>query len=111
MTEVMEDGEWNMQYFGTAEGSCCIAIHQMLLQTDTDWIEIFPALPDVWEKAGFDNLLADGLTVSAKWTKASGVVWTAKNIADVPLARTLRWGQQAVTLDLQAGEEKRGEWI
>ena len=43
MTEVMENGEWNMQYFGTAEGSCCIALHQMLLQSHDDQIEIFPS--------------------------------------------------------------------
>jgi len=111
MTEVMQNGEWNMQYFGTAQGACCIAIHQMLLQTGDDWLELFPALPTVWEKAGFDNLLADGFTVSAKWTKASGVVWTAHNIAAVPLVRKLRWGEQIVTLDLQPGEEKQGSWM
>ncbi|MBI1257822.1 MAG: hypothetical protein GC204_10160 [Chloroflexi bacterium] len=111
MTEVMENGEWNMQYFGTAEGSCCIALHQMLLQTHDDQIEIFPAIPSVWEHAGFEDLLADGFTVSAKWTKASGVVWTVKNIAAVPLVRQLHWSTQVKTLDLQPGEEKSGAWM
>ena len=110
MTEVMENGEWNMQYFGTAQGSCCIAIHQMLLQTGDDWIELFPALPQAWEKTGFDNLLADGFTVSATWTKAAGVTWTVHNISSERLARKVSYGDQAVTVDLQPGEERHGSW-
>ena len=63
MTEVMENDEWNMQYFGTAQGAVCIAIHQMLLQVHDDQIELFPALPSSWEGASFEHLLAAGFSV------------------------------------------------
>jgi alpha-L-fucosidase 2 len=109
MTEVMENDQWNMQYFGTAQGAVCIAIHQMLLQTAGDRIELFPALPASWDTAAFENLLADGLTLSAKWTR-SGVDWTARNIADVRLTRQIACGGQSVTVELNPGEEKHVVW-
>lgn len=109
-TEVMEDGEWNMMYFGTAQGAVCIALHQILLQSVDDAIDLFPAIPSSWERAGFDRLLTAGLTVSAKWTKAGGVTWTAHNKADVPLTRTVRWGAQSQTLNLAPAESKSAAW-
>lgn len=109
MTEVMEDGEWNMQYFGTAQAACCIAIHQMLLQTRDDVIDLFPALPLSWEQAGFENLLAAGLNVTATYA-AGAVEWTARNNAALPLTRTVRYDDQAETVALQPGEERRGRW-
>ena len=65
MTEVMEAGEWNMQYFGTAQGAVCTALHNLLLQSDTNEIRVFPALPSSWEEASFEHLLANGCEVSA----------------------------------------------
>jgi hypothetical protein len=96
-------------YFGTAQGACCIAIHQMLLQTFGDKIELFPALPSSWESTSFDNLLAAGLEVSAKWTP-QGVEWAARNISEQRLARQICYGEQSVTLDLAPGEERRVAW-
>lgn len=109
MTEVMEDGNWNMQYFGTAQGAVCIAIHQMLLQVHDDNIELFPAVPSSWDQTAFKNLLADGLTVSATYN-AGKVVWTATNIASVPLSRQLAYGAQVATVELQPGETRSGTW-
>ncbi len=109
MTEVMEDGKWNMQYFGTAEGAVSIALHQMLLQVRADSIDLFPAIPSSWDHAAFDDLLADGFTVSATFSRA-GVKWRACNIADHALTRTLRWGDRAEQVELAAGAEKTGEW-
>ena len=54
MTEVMENYEWNMQYFGTAQASVCTAIHQLLLQS-FDGIHIFPALPASWTNVEFEE--------------------------------------------------------
>ncbi len=109
-TEVMENGEWNMQYFGTAQGAVCIALHQMLLQVADDAIDLFPALPSSWERAAFDNHLANGFAVSAKWTKSGGVSWTTRNAAAAPLTRTIRWGGQAQTVTLQPGETSSAAW-
>lgn len=109
MTEVMEDGNWNMQYFGTAQGAVCIAIHQMLLQVHADNIELFPAVPSSWEQTSFKNLLAEGLTVSATYN-AGKVEWTATNVASVPLSRQLAYGEQLATVELQPGETRSGTW-
>jgi hypothetical protein len=109
MTEVMEDGEWNMQYFGTAQGAVCIAIHQMLLQVSDDTIKLFPAVPAAWEKASFENLLAAGWAVSAKWTR-SAVEWTVRNVANVPLTRHIGWEGQSAAVDLHPGQAKTMAW-
>ncbi len=109
MTEVMENDQWNMQYFGTAEAAVSIALHQMLLQVRADSIDLFPAIPSSWDHASFENLLADGFTVSAIFAR-DGVTWRARNIADHALTRTLRCGDHAETVELAAGAEKTGEW-
>ncbi len=111
MTEVMENNHWNMQYFGTAQGACCIALHQMLLQSGDDAITLFPALPADWDHAGFDRLLALGLTLSAQWTQADGVRWTARNISPDRLKRQIGWGDQAVLVELAPGESIDGAWV
>ncbi len=111
MTEVMENGEWNMQYFGTAQGSCCVALHQLLLQSPGDTLELFPALPSDWQsqRVGFENLLAKGFTVSATYTPGQ-VEWTLRSIAVAPLTRQLHFGDQSVSVTLQPGESRSGTW-
>lgn len=109
MTEVMENDGWNMQYFGTAQGAVCIAIHQMLLQVHDDQIELFPALPSKWDGASFEHLLAAGFTVSASKTK-NGVEWTARNIAAEPLKRHIFYGDHGATIELAPGEESKVSW-
>ncbi len=110
MTEVMEDDQWNMQYFGTAEAAVNIALHQMLLQTSADSIDIFPSLPSSWDCASFENLLADGFTVSASYIRDGVTTWAAKNISDQTLKRTLRCGGCEQVIELAAGEQETGEW-
>ncbi len=109
MTEVMEDDHWNMQYFGTAQGSVCIAIHQMLLQVHDDHIELFPAIPSVWSGASFKNLLVAGLSVSADLT-TSGVEWTVVNPSTQHLTRQLQWGDRSISIDLQPNEKRHAVW-
>lgn len=110
MTEVMEDGDWNMQYFGTAQGAVCIALHQMLLQVQNGHIELFPALPSAWETASFENLLAEGFSVTAKWEKDS-VECTLRNDANVPLRREIFYGKQPITVELAPGAERTVTWV
>ena len=109
MTEVMENDQWNMQYFGTAQGAVCIALHQMLLQVHDDQIELFPALPSSWDGASFEHLLVAGFSVSASKTK-SCVEWTARNDAAIPLARHIFYGDQELTVELAPGEERQVTW-
>ncbi len=109
MTEVMENGEWNMQYFGTAQGSVCIALHQMLLQTHDDGIQLFPAIPSSWPTASFKNLLVDGFMVTASWTPQS-VEWTVYNRSAETLTRDIRYGTKVETVTLQSGEDRQMAW-
>lgn len=110
MTEVMEeDGTWNMMYFGTAQGAVCIALHQMLLQTQNGNIDLFPALPETWQTASFDNLLAQGIEVSATWSPAQ-VECTLRNIAAEPLTRDICYGDQSASVTLEPGEERHMVW-
>ena len=109
MTEVMENGTWNMQYFGTAQGAVCIALHQLLLQSSAESIDLFPALPSSWDHAGFDRLLAQGFAVTAKWTPQQ-VEWTVENVSPARLAREVRFGGQSAQVDLEQGQEQSGVW-
>ncbi len=113
MTEVMENGEWNMQYFGTAQAACAVALHQMLVQShrhDKDIeIELFPALPSAWTQASYKNLLAEGFAVSARWTPSS-VDWTVTNVAPQRLKRTIRYGSQSMTVELTPDDNMHLVW-
>lgn len=110
MTEVMEHDQWNMQYFGTAGGAICIALHQMLLQIHGETIELFPAIPTTWDHAAFENLLVDGFSVSADWTKTA-LSWRVRNNAQVRLSRTVTYSHHSVQLVLAPGEESLGQWL
>jgi hypothetical protein len=109
MTEVMEDGQWNMQYFGTAQSAVCTALHSLLLQTHADVIDVFPALPAAWTAVSFERLLAAGLTVSAA-LDGSEVVCTLRNDAPVPLTRQVRCGDQQSTVTLASGDVRELRW-
>ena len=108
MTEVMEDGEWNMQYFGTAQGAVCTALHNLLLQGEADEIRVFPALPSSWREAAFDRLLANGCEVSARMSRGSGVIeGNLVNITSGPLTLWLRIGQLDEMVNVDSGETYR----
>ena len=105
MTEVMEAGQWNMQYFGTAQGAVCTALHNLLLQSEADEIRVFPALPSSWSEAVFERLLANGCEVSASVGRGSGRIdGHLVNVTAGPLALRLRAGQQDETVKLASGE-------
>lgn len=105
MTEVMENGEWNMQYFGTAQGAVCTALHNLLLQAEADEIRVFPALPSSWAEAGFERLLANGCEISANVSRGSGVIEGHMiNVTTAPLALRLGIGQQMEAVEIASGE-------
>jgi hypothetical protein len=105
MTEVMEAGQWNMQYFGTAQGAVCTALHNLLLQAEDDEIRVFPALPSSWEDAAFERLLANGCEVSASVGRGSGVIeGHLVNMTAEPLALRLRICQQEEAVEIASGE-------
>ncbi len=110
MTEVMENGEWNMQYFGTAEAAVMTALHQMLLQALPDGlIRLFPAIPSEWDHAAFENLLVEGMRVSARLE--NGVVTCAlTNQTGVALTRVVRCGEDERQVILAPGETTELEW-
>lgn len=109
MTEVMENHKWNMQYFGTAQAAVCTAIHQLLLQTVDDVIRIFPALPAAWTSVEFENLLAAGLTISAK-REGAAITCRVRNETPVPLTRHVQVGDLVHDVVLAPRESHTFEW-
>jgi alpha-L-fucosidase 2 len=105
MTEVMENGEWNMQYFGTAEGAVCTALHHLLLQSEDEVIALFPALPSSWSRASFTNLLAAGLRVTASIENGK-VSCSVENAAGKTLVRTIRCRTQEFKVEIGPGETR-----
>ena len=63
----------------TLEGNFAFAqgIHEMLLQSHKDFIEVFPAIPKEWKNVSFKTLRAEGaFLISAK--KENGVAMEVK---------------------------------
>lgn len=111
MTEVMENGQWNMQYFGTAQGAVCTAIHNLLLQGEGDEVRLFPALPRSWERTEFQDLLAVGFAVSASFDRRAGrVEAVVRNVSPHFLSRALSYGGERFTVTLAPNEERRLRW-
>ena len=110
MTEVLDEGAWNMQYFGTAQGAVCTALHQLLLQTTADGaIRVFPALPSAWTTAKFENLLASGLTVSAQ-VKALEITCILRNESSTTLTRRVQCRDSVTEITLAPGESANLRW-
>jgi hypothetical protein len=103
MTEVMERGEWNMQYFGTAQGAVCTALHNLVLQASGDDILLFPAVPNAWPHAAFENFLAAGLVVSARYANGR-ITGAARNPSRQPMTRSLAFNGTRRTVTLHPGE-------
>jgi hypothetical protein len=109
MTEVMEGTEWNMQYFGTAQAAVVTALHNLLLQGENSQVAIFPALPSYWQECSFENLLAEGLEVSATYLpgRVSGSV---RNITPQELTSSLSWKNNVANILLKPGETFDFAW-
>jgi hypothetical protein len=107
MSEVVRDDGWNMQYFGTAQGAVCTAIHNLLLQPRGEAVQLFPALPSAWVGVSYRDLLAAGLGVSAAYDGSNrGVEGVVRNLSPQPLSRRVSWREQDIAVTLQPGEER-----
>jgi hypothetical protein len=109
MTEVMEGTEWNMQYFCTAQAAVVTALHNLLLQGEDSRVAIFPALPSDWQECSFENLLAEGLEVSAAY-RLGQVSGSVRNITPQELASTLVWKYKTAKILLKPGETYDFSW-
>jgi alpha-L-fucosidase 2 len=109
MSEVVENGAWNMQYFGTAEGAVGTAIHSLLLHPAGDTIRLFPALPRAWRQAAFAGLLAGGVAVSARFD-AGRVHCCLRNLTTTRLERRVQVGGETKVVQLSAEEEREVSW-
>jgi hypothetical protein len=109
MAEVMEGREWNMQYFGTAQAAVVTALHSLLLQGDEGQVSLFPALPAEWQECSFENLLAEGLEISATYRRGQ-VSGMARNIAPQTVHCSVSWKNHQADLVLKPGETYVIEW-
>ena len=109
MTEVMEGTGWNMQYFCTAQAAVVTALHNLLLQGEDSQVAIFPALPSDWQECSFENLLTEGLEVSATYGPGH-VSGSVRNITPQELTSTLNWKHNAANILLKPGETYDFEW-
>jgi hypothetical protein len=109
MAEVMEGREWNMQYFGTAQAAVVTALHALLLQGDEGQVSLFPALPGEWQECDFENLLAEGLEISAAYRRGQ-VRGTARAIAPQTVHSSVSWNNHKADLVLKPGETYVIEW-
>lgn len=106
LTEVMEGGKWNMQYFGTAQGAVCSALHSLLLQKNGNTIRIFPAIPKHWKHASFNHLLAGGCAISGSFIRESNMIeGSLINISKTNLAINLKVGDEIKPVQLLPQEE------
>ena len=99
-----EDGRWNLQYFATAHGALCSAIHALLLRNDDAGLRPFPALPPSWRDVAFERLLIDGYEVSA--TREDGRLSRLEltNRADRTRTGLVRPGRGAHRVTLEPGQ-------
>lgn len=85
----------------TLEGNFAYAagLQEMLLQSDTGVIEVFPAVPDTWKDARFKDLRAQGaFTVSAE--RRDGAVVSVEIASETGAAPKLRCPWTGAVLDL-----------
>jgi hypothetical protein len=106
MTEVIHEGQWNMQYFGTAQGAVVTEIHNLLLQAEGDTIRLFPALPSAWDSARFENLLVAGWEISAALNSSGSVTCAVTNTAPARLTRSVLYREAATPMTLEPGETR-----
>ncbi len=81
-------------------------IIEMLLQSQTDEIELLPALPAEWPTGKITGLRArGGYEISLQWNEGKLVSATVKNVSGTGHCR-IRYGEKVVELNLQPGETK-----
>ena len=82
------------------------AIQTMLLQSSPGLVRLFPAVPQSWETASFDTLLADGaIEVSA--SLAEGRITRVELLSSSPAQLRLAAFDQPARLDLRLEPGRR----
>ncbi len=92
----------------TLEGNFAFAagIQEMLLQSHTGTIRLFPAIPADWTDVSFTTLRAEGgILVSA--AMVGGELGEVTAISDRPTKATFAYRDKTVTVDLPAGKAQR----
>ncbi len=102
---VTDDDRWNIQYFSTAHGALCSAIHNLVIQSRGDELVLCPAVTPNWSGCHFQRLRVDGLLTtldverSGQWAQA-----TFTNDTDESVTRLIRLGPECMPLTLRPGE-------
>ncbi|WP_322801030.1 glycosyl hydrolase family 95 catalytic domain-containing protein [Thermoflexus sp.] len=105
---VDDEGRWNMQYFGTAHGALCTALHHLVVQTREDGIRIATSLPATWERGAWENWRAHGLLLSGEWDRRRNHLEASlRNPTGEPIAIQLRIGRMDGELTVAPGEARR----
>jgi alpha-L-fucosidase 2 len=93
----------------TLEGNFAAAagLQEMLLQSHTGVIEVFPAVPDAWRQCSFEQLRAQGaFLVSAVRSGAKVQTVTIRAEQEGPCRVRSPWTSEEITFALKAGEER-----
>ncbi len=88
----------------TLEGNFCAAdaLQEMLLYSDSEKIEICPAIPETWKNLSF-SLLCIG-NIFAEVEIAQGKLTKLTLSAKTPATRQLIFGEKSVIINIQSGE-------
>lgn len=92
----------------TLEGNFAFAagIQEMLLQSHTGVIRIFPAIPADWKDVSFTTLRAEGgILVSA--ALRDGRLDEVTALSEKPVSATFAYGDRSVSVDLPAGKPRK----
>lgn len=79
------------------------AVQEMLLYSDEEYLEVYPAMPDAWRKGSITNMLSRcGVQVSLEWTEA-GKKASLTALRDTEF--TLCAGNEERCVSMKQGEE------
>jgi hypothetical protein len=108
---VYPSGRWNMQYFGTAQGAVCTAIHHLMLQGREGEISLFPAVPSGWPGCSYERLLVNGVEVSGRFDRDAGRAWAELlNTTGNRLVSRVNYGRRTDEVPLPPGQSQLIEW-
>ena len=100
--------DWSYRPF-TLEGNFASAagLQEMLLQSHTGIIEVFPAIPDTWQEAAFERLRArGGFLVSSALEAGRVKVVTLQATRDATCSIRLPWSGELEEITLRAGYQR-----
>jgi hypothetical protein len=107
---VDEHGQWNMQYFSTAQAALGSALNAMLLQQHGAELRVFPGLPASWDRCAFSGFLVAGLRVDARFERPRATI-VIRNVTNRPRQALLRIGACTQRVTLAPGAEERVEML